>query len=115
MGGATSTALNFLVGLQKPDPEESYKNTNKKTAGSQSNGCLMRITPLSVFCSKLNVKDIYQAVRLQTKFTHSNENAIGACYLYTFAISKLIEGIDGPTVYELTKHEAQNNADLRMY
>ncbi len=70
----------------------------------------MRITPLSVYCSLLNKEDMYQAVRLQTMFTHSNENAIGACYLYTFAISKLIEGLKGTEVYELTEKEAKDNA-----
>jgi len=70
----------------------------------------MRITPLSVYCSLLNKEDMYQAVRFQTMFTHSNENAIGACYLYTFAISKLIEGLKGTEVYELTEKEAKDNA-----
>ena len=53
---------------------------------------------------------MYQAVMLQTMFTHSNETAIGACYLYTFAISKLIEGLKGTEVYELTEKEAKDNA-----
>ena len=75
----------------------------------------MRLTPLSVFCSKLPPIDVYHAVRLQTKFTHSNEIAIGACYLYTFAISKLIQGIEGSIVYEETKQEAGTNADLIKY
>ena len=48
-------------------------------------------------------------------FTHPNELAIASCYLYTFAISKLIQGKDGPSVYELTKKEASNNANLQMY
>jgi ADP-ribosylglycohydrolase len=54
---------------------------------------------------------MYQAVRLQTMFTHSNENAIAACYLYTYAISLLISGQDGPKVYEETKKEASELTD----
>jgi ADP-ribosylglycohydrolase len=73
----------------------------------------MRITPLSVYCSLLNKEDMYQAVRLQTMFTHSNENAIGACYLYTFAISQLINGVDGLKVYEETEKEAKDNPLLQ--
>ncbi len=52
---------------------------------------------------------MYQAVKWQTKFTHSNETAIGACYLYTFAISQLINGVDGLKVYEETEKEAKDN------
>ena len=48
-------------------------------------------------------------------FTHSNETAIGACYLYTFAISKLIQGMDPLEVYDLTKQEAGSNEDLVKY
>ncbi len=58
---------------------------------------------------------MYQAVRLQTIFTHSNEVAIGACYLYTFAISQLINGLDGIKVYELTEKEAKDNPYLQKY
>ncbi len=68
----TRTALGFLVHLTDPDPEKSFENTKSKTVKSQSNGCLMRITPLSVYCSLLSKEDMYQAVRLQTMFTHSN-------------------------------------------
>ncbi len=64
MGMTICSALNILESLQKPDPDKSFENTKKKTGASQSNGCLMRITPLSVFCSKLDVIDMYQAVRL---------------------------------------------------
>lgn len=72
----------------------------------------MRLTPLSVFCAKLPPKQMYEGVRLQTLFTHSHETAIGACYLYTFAIARLIEGIKPEDVYELTKKEAETNEDL---
>ena len=50
IGFTTRAALGFLLNLTDPDPEKSFENTLKKTADSQSNGCLMRITPLSVFC-----------------------------------------------------------------
>ena len=39
-------------------------------------------------------------------FTHADETVIAACYLYTFAISKLIQGADAKSAYEKTKLES---------
>ncbi len=67
----------------------------------------MRITPLAVWAHKLNDNnDLYNAVRYQTMFTHSNEIAIMACYLYCFAIRELIKGEDPKNVCLLTLNEA---------
>jgi ADP-ribosylglycohydrolase len=51
----------------------------------------MRATPLAVWGYQLNKEDLELAVRLQTLFTHSNELAIGATYLYCLAIGMLIK------------------------
>jgi ADP-ribosylglycohydrolase len=72
----------------------------------------MRLTPLCVFLAQLPPNEMYAAVRLQTLFTHSNEEVIAACYLYTFAISKLINGMTGSKAYEATKKEATESKDL---
>ncbi len=66
----------------------------------------MRITPLSIFVHKLENHQMYTAVRLQTMFTHADETVIAASYLYTFAISKLIQGADAKSAYEKTKLES---------
>jgi ADP-ribosylglycohydrolase len=90
---------------EKADPELSFNHikSTERTIKSLSNGCLMRLTPLSIFTHKLDNHQMYAAVRLQTLFTHANETAIAACYLYTFAISKLINGADAKTAYGQTK------------
>jgi hypothetical protein len=36
--------------------------------------------------------DIYLAVTLETMFTHTKKLAVGACYLYCYAIKLLING-----------------------
>ena len=52
----------------------------------------MRITPLAVFCHKLETdEDLYAAVTLQTGLTHSNKMAIDMCYIYCYAIRELIQ------------------------
>ena len=48
----------------------------KSSSRSQSNGGLMRISPLCVWASKLNDDEIMLAVREETKLTHSNVTAI---------------------------------------
>jgi ADP-ribosylglycohydrolase len=72
----------------------------------------MRLTPQSIYLSQLPEHEMYVAVRLETMFTHCNEIAIASCYLYTFAISKLINGMNHSSAYELTKKEAATNTDL---
>ena len=92
----------------KADPNLSFTHikSNERTSTSNSNGSLMRLTPLSIFAHKLYSHQMYAAVRLQTLFTHANETVIAACYLYTFAISKLIQGADAKSAYEKTKLES---------
>ena len=50
----------------------------------------MRVTPLAVWGHKLSKDDLYQAVKYQTMFSHSNEMAILATYVYCFAIGTLV-------------------------
>ena len=90
---------------ERADPDLSFNHikSNERTAVSNSNGSLMRLTPLSIFTHQLDSHEMYAAVRLQTLFTQANETVIAACYLYTFAISKLINGSDAKTAYVLTK------------
>ncbi len=50
IGNTTRKALQ-VIDPKKLNPTISYKNTLKNTSSSQSNGCLMRITPLALYCS----------------------------------------------------------------
>lgn len=78
----------------------------KSNYQSLSNGCLMRLTPLAVYCYNMSKEDMQTAVRLQTFLTHSNPQAINACYLYCFAIAQLIKTNDPKKAYELSLEEA---------
>ena len=85
IGNTTFSALH-IIDITKLNPVASFNQTEKVTKRSESNGCLMRITPIAVWAQKLSPEDLFEAVKYQTMFTHSNERAIMACYLYCFAI-----------------------------
>jgi len=67
----------------------------------------MRITPFAVWCQNLSPDDLYEAVKYQTMFTHSNERAIMSCYLYCFAIQELIKNGDPKDAFNKTFEEAK--------
>jgi len=94
----TRTALK-AIDLNRLNPSDSFKSSYDHTRSSESNGCLMRITPLAVWGHRLPKDQLYQAVKLQTSLTHSNQIAIDASYLYCFAIVLLINGKTAKQAY----------------
>lgn len=113
IGNTTRQALHIIsnpkAGIKKENfrPSDSFQHTLEATYKSQSNGCLMRITPLAVWGHRLSSKeDLYNAVLLQTALTHQNKFAVDACYLYCFAIGILINTGDLDLAYKETKKEA---------
>jgi ADP-ribosylglycohydrolase len=71
---------------------------------NMSNECLMMMVPLAIWGHKLNEKDLLAAVKLVTSFTHSSPFVIGACYLYCYAIGKLVQGIIAKEVFAMAYH-----------
>ena len=61
-----------------------------KSVQSQSNGSLMRITPLAVWASKLKPSDLATAVWEETRLTHPNRVALNASILYVSVIQHLL-------------------------
>eukprot|EP00347_Sterkiella_histriomuscorum_P003232 403365085 len=84
-----------------------FQKVQQFNASSQSNGSLMRITPLAVWASKLSNEDLYKAVHLQTYFTHCNKAVIEATYLYCLVIKLILNGeTDRVKIYNDIKKEA---------
>eukprot|EP00347_Sterkiella_histriomuscorum_P006298 403353304 len=84
-----------------------YKSVKENNTQSQSNGCLMRITPFAVWCSQLSNEDLYKAVHLETHLTHCNKTAIDAVYLYCLTIRLILNGeTDRVKIYDTIKLEA---------
>jgi ADP-ribosylglycohydrolase len=58
---------------------------------SQSNGSLMRITPLAIWCSRLEDEmDVEAAVKEDVTLTHLDETVIDAAVIYVLAIRFLL-------------------------
>ena len=95
VGVTTQLALNLgnFEGMNTKDyygrAVEASENMNRD---SLSNGALMRITPLAVWCLNLKSKEeIFKAVELENKITHSNMIVCLADFIYVLAIRWLIK------------------------
>ena len=53
VGMTTRTALK-AIDINRLNPSDSFRNSYLNTRSSESNGCLMRITPLAVFGHRLS-------------------------------------------------------------
>ena len=95
-----STTTKALKGLHLKDlTENSYsrlyikikENSKSNNENSLSNGALMRITPLAVWCHRMtDFEDIEWAVKTENELTHPNEIVHKANSLYVLAIRELI-------------------------
>jgi len=80
MGGTTSNALNRINdAVENPADDNLAKQiaeVDKINCSSQSNGCLMRATPLSVYCSRQTTETIYEWTKKDIELTHSHKVAL---------------------------------------
>mmetsp|Transcript_39534 Transcript_39534/g.45010 ORF Transcript_39534/g.45010 Transcript_39534/m.45010 type:complete len:320 (-) Transcript_39534:75-1034(-) len=123
IGNTTSSALRPLFnanrhGSSVKDDElfEMCKAEAEKYNGhSQSNGCLMRQSPLALYCSNLSDEDTNSIVLQDTEVTHSNQAVFVACQCYSLAIKHLINtGGDRAGAYDLAKqHGTQENSPIK--
>ena len=97
IGDTTKKALKGLK-INENDPKNLEKlylqaktNSINNNGNSLSNGALMRITPLAIWCHRmLDFQDIELAIKLENELTHSNETVHKANSLYVLAIRELI-------------------------
>jgi ADP-ribosyl-[dinitrogen reductase] hydrolase len=75
IGRTTRNSLPKASGM-KEHQAEMVRRGAKLSADSQSNGCLMRISPLPIWGSKLKLEDLLKAVREESLLTHPNETCI---------------------------------------
>ena len=103
MGATTRSAL---MSASVKDPKPQY--VRKKAAGkdSQSNGSLMRITPLAVFVAGIeDEKLLEQIVKSEVSLTHSNTPVQEAAICYCLAIKTLINNPGNRALaYETAKY-----------
>jgi ADP-ribosyl-[dinitrogen reductase] hydrolase len=76
--------------------EYCWANVNKNNFNSQSNGSLMRSTPISVYGHLLPLNELRSIIKQDNNFTHCHANVIDSVYLYSVAIGSLIRHGDKP-------------------
>ncbi|CDW86878.1 UNKNOWN [Stylonychia lemnae] len=105
IGMTTRTALSPLT----QNVEGIYQQVQKRTLYSQSNGTLMRITPLAVWGSQLNsIDDLYRAVHFEGQMTHCDKIVIDTAFLYCYAIRLALNGeSDRKVIFETIRDEAK--------
>lgn len=101
IGAATKASLS-VSNEEKPDPEP-MRNKSKE-GKSQSNGGMMRTTPLAVYLSNIDDDSVLEKVVWEdVSLTHGDETVQQAVICYCIAIRSLIRGGDRKTAYEDVK------------
>jgi ADP-ribosyl-[dinitrogen reductase] hydrolase len=92
IGNTTRSAMKAIKAmLENGDKIESLaKNFDDVNHTSNSNGCLMRATPMSVYCRKLPDDKIYDLTKADVNLTHLNPIWVQAVTCYNIAIAHLI-------------------------
>jgi len=90
IGITTRTAFKNARTVGSGSHAKVIRESALKSHTSQSNGGLMRITPLCVWTSKLSREEIIRAVREETRLTHSNETAQNVSIAYVYTINYLL-------------------------
>ena len=89
MGGTTRKAL-AAANPSKPNALEIRKRALKFNSTSESNGSMMRITPLIFWARNLKDDIFAQVIREDARLTHSSVVAQDATVVYSIAVKYLI-------------------------
>jgi len=104
IGKTIGNAFNFLK-TKEEFKADDVREEAKKVGDSESNGSLMRITPLAVYLSLIEDNKIMEeAVCAEVSLTHSNEIVQYASIAYCIAIRELINGKGRKEAYETAKN-----------
>ena len=99
IGATTSHAMRWIEKYFNKYFEENHldkliDNIHSVNHNSQSNGWLMRATPLSVYLYVLDVDKIYEFTKKDVNLTHSHPITIHAVTWYNIAIAHLLNNFD---------------------
>ena len=81
------------------------KSASKRCLGSKANGSLMRITPLGIWCHRLQAEELAYCAIKDTSLSHPNNSCGYAVACYCIAIATLIQQ---PGNRELAFNNARN-------
>jgi len=89
VGTTIGKGMRAIAG-KKDDLAKRMRTASIASLNSQSNGALMRITPLCVWASKLSLEDLKKAAREDTRLTHPNQTVINVSIAYVATIHHLL-------------------------
>lgn len=82
---------------------ELMRRGSRLAESSQSNGCLMKISPLAVWCRNLSSEETFRAVWEEVGLTHPNATVRIACAFYVIVIGWLLKGEIRESAYQRSK------------
>ena len=98
IGMATASGIKWIKQHLNKYPKGNHFNeliqkVDTKNKDSQSNGWLMRATPLSVYWYKLSDSQIYDFTKRDVTLIHSHPTAIQSVVCYNIAIAHMLNNI----------------------
>jgi ADP-ribosylglycohydrolase len=110
--GTTTRAALGSLSSSSSQASVAMNDTRHYNQGSQSNGCLMRATPLGVWAYRLSDSQAAQAAVLECSMTHAHATVQAACACYALAIGHLLRHAeDRQGAYLRAKSYAQRCED----
>ena len=100
IGNTTRTAfqgLRYDETTNSINLEYAQKVVKLNNYSSQSNGSLMRCTPIAVYSHLLEYQIAWHVIKQDVLFTHCHINVVDAIFLYCSAIGYLIRHADSET------------------
>ena len=108
-------------GIDKFSKEQAVKaklslqcrtHSHMQNQGSESNGSLMRISPLIVFCVNLETDDdILEAVENEISLTHPDTKVVKAAQAFVLAIVYIIRTSDPQLAYSKAEDFVKNKSN----
>jgi len=95
VGYTTKQALQY-ADPKKPDPQKVMQAAMTHCSTSESNGSLMRATPMAVWSHKLPQQQAIFAIHSDVKFTHSLPSVANTVEAYVMAIRYLLNNPNDP-------------------
>ena len=100
MGNTTRSTIGTLATMKAEDPDLA-KNVHaiaSEKCKSESNGSLMRATPMAVWASNIqDIDKLQKLVSMDVLFTHANETVHQSVLIYSATIGYLLRNFQVPT------------------
>lgn len=91
MGRTTGHSMNKVRDQKSKDGKASIMmEAAKAMIKSQSNGCLMKLMPLCIWCRNLSNEELFTAIKNECMLTHANKFNHYINFCYSYLIKKIL-------------------------